>query len=136
MRGWRVKYYNRDEVGRYPLAISATLLSIKYWTHIYNDEIPKARNRFTFQSLINGDEIKSSYGEHIIFLKIIGFDHVWQNKGTFSKRRLINAVEKKGIIYSSKRQFLEELLLKAGHKINVELSRCLKITIRWKTIFV
>ena len=25
------------------------------------------------------------------------FDHVWQNKGTFSKRSLINAVEKKWI---------------------------------------
>ena len=64
--------------------------------HINDDEIPKAQNKFTFQSLINGDEIKSSYGEQIKnFLKIIGFDHVWRNKGTFSKRSLINAVEKK-----------------------------------------
>ena len=31
------------------------------------------------------------------FLKIIGFDHVWQNKGTFSKRSLKNGVEKKFI---------------------------------------
>ena len=64
--------------------------------HINDDEIPKAQNKFTSQSLINGDEIKSSYGEQIKnFLKIIGFDHVWQNKGTFSKRSLINDVEKK-----------------------------------------
>ena len=34
--------------------------------------------------------------EHkLIFLKVIGFDHVWQNKGSFSERRLINALEKK-----------------------------------------
>ena len=87
--------------------------------HINDDEIPKAQNKFTFQSLINGDELKSSYGEQIKnFLKIIGIDHVWQNKGTFSKRSLINAVEKKfikGTIHSSKRQLLEELLLKDKH---------------------
>ena len=75
------------------LALSATLLSIKNWMHINDDEILKAQY-FTFQSLINGDEIKSSYGEQIkTFLKIIGYDHVWQYKGTFSKRSLINAVE-------------------------------------------
>ena len=32
----------KSEVGRYPLAISATLLSIKYWMHINDDEIPKS----------------------------------------------------------------------------------------------
>ena len=61
--------------------------------HINDDEIQKAHyNKFTF----NGDEMKSSYGEQIkYFFRIIGFDNVWQNKGTFSKRSLINAVEKK-----------------------------------------
>ena len=57
--------------------------------HINDDEILKAQD-FTFQSLLNGDEIKSSYGEQIkTFFKIIVYDHVWQNKGTFSKRSLI-----------------------------------------------
>ena len=66
----------KSEVGRYPLAILATLLSIKYWMHISDDDIPKAQNKLTFQSLII-NEIKSSYGEQIQnFLKIIGFDHV------------------------------------------------------------
>ena len=55
----------KNEGGRYPLAISATLLSIKYWMHINDDEIPKTHNKFTFQSLIYGDEINSSYGEYI-----------------------------------------------------------------------
>ena len=36
----------KSEVGRYPLAISATLLSIKYCMHINDDEIPKAQNKF------------------------------------------------------------------------------------------
>ena len=31
------------------------------------------------------------------YVLVIGIDHVWQNKGTFSKRSLINAVEKKSI---------------------------------------
>ena len=83
----------KSEVGEYPLAISAALLSKNYWMHI-NGEIPKSHNKFTFQSLINVDEIKSSYGEQIKdLLKIIGFDHVWQNKGHFSKRSLTNDVE-------------------------------------------
>ena len=50
----------KSEVGRYPLAIIATFLSIKYWMHINDDEILEAQNKFTFQSLINGDEIKSN----------------------------------------------------------------------------
>ena len=46
----------KSEDGRCPLAILATLFSIKYWMHINDDEIPKAHNKFTFQSLINRDE--------------------------------------------------------------------------------
>ena len=30
----------KSEVGRYPLAISASLLSLKYWLHINDDENP------------------------------------------------------------------------------------------------
>ena len=57
--------------------------------HINADEIPKAQNKFTFQSLINGDEIKISFGEQIKnFLKIIWFDHVWQNKELIQKEAL------------------------------------------------
>ena len=58
--------------------------------HINDDEILEAQNKFTFQSLINGDEIKSNYGEQIKnFLKIIGYDHVWQNKGTFFQKEAL-----------------------------------------------
>ena len=91
------KYSSNREVGRYPLAISASLLSLKYWLHINVDENPKAHDKFIFfQSLLNGDKIKSSFGDQIkSFLKVIGFDHVWQNKGTFSKRKLTNAVKRK-----------------------------------------
>ena len=56
---------------------------------------PKACDKFIYQTLLNGDEIKSSFGDHIKNLfRVIGFEHVWQNKGTFSKRKLINAVDR------------------------------------------
>ena len=72
------------------------MLSSKYWRHINDDEKPKAHDKFIFQSLLNGDEIKLSFEDQIkSFLKAIGFDHVWQNKGSFSNRKLINAVKRK-----------------------------------------
>ena len=86
----------KSEVERYPLAISASLLSLRYWLHINVDENPKAYDNFIFQSLLNGDEIKSSFEDQIkSFLKVIGFDNVWQNKGSFSNRKLINCVKRK-----------------------------------------
>ena len=48
----------KSEAGRHPLAISASLLSLKYWLHINDEENPKAHDKFIFQSLLNGDEIK------------------------------------------------------------------------------
>ena len=86
----------KSEVGRNLLAISASILSLKYWLHINNVKNPKACDKFIYPTLLNGDEIKSSFGDHIKnLLRVIGFEHVWQNKGTFSKRKLINAVERK-----------------------------------------
>ena len=64
--------------------------------HINDVKNPKACDKFIYQTVLNGDEIKSSFGDHIKnLLRVIGFEHVWQNKGTFSKRTLINAVERK-----------------------------------------
>ena len=76
----------KSEVGRYPLAISASLLSLKYWLHINDVKTPKACDKFIYQTILNGDEIKSSIVDHIKnLLRVIGFEHVWQNKWTFSK---------------------------------------------------
>ena len=72
--------------------ISASLLSFKYWLHINDVKNPKAYDKFIYQTLLNGDEIKSSFGDHIKnLLRVIGFEHVWP----FSKGKLINAVERK-----------------------------------------
>ena len=84
----------KSEVGRYPLAISAMLLSLKYWLHIHNDKDPKMVDRFSYQSILNTNGIALSYNNQIKnFLEIIGFEHTWQNKGTFSKLKLVHAVK-------------------------------------------
>ena len=66
---------SKSELGRYPLAISASLLSLKYWLHI-NDENPKAHDKFIFQSLLNGNEIKSSFGDQIKKLGLTMFGKI------------------------------------------------------------
>lgn len=86
----------KSEVGRYPLAISAMLLSLKYWLHIHDDKNPKMDDRFSFQSILNTNDIALSYNNQLkCFLEIIGFEHIWQNKGTFSKIKLLHAVKSK-----------------------------------------
>ena len=68
------------------------LLSLKYWLHIHNDEDPKMDDRFSYQSILNTNDIALSYNNQIkSFLEIIGFKHIWQNKGT----NLIHAVKSK-----------------------------------------
>ena len=85
----------KSEVGRYPLAKSASLPSLKYWLHINDKENNKSQDKFVFQSVSGKYEEKSSFGDQIKkFLNLIGFEHVWENKGTFSKRKLIKAVRK------------------------------------------
>ena len=56
----------------------------------------KTHDKFIYRTLLNEYEIKSRSGDQVKnFLMITGFEHVWRNKGTFSKEKLINAVEKK-----------------------------------------
>ena len=72
------------------------LLSLKYWLHIHDDKDPEIDDRFSYQSILNTNDIALSYNKQIkCFLKIIGFEHIWQNKGTCSKTKLIHAVKSK-----------------------------------------
>ena len=67
------------------------LLSFKYGMHSYNDKILKCMTGSAFKALtavIHNNQIKC-------FLEIKGFEHVWQNKGTFSKTKLIHTVNSK-----------------------------------------
>ena len=53
-------------------------------------------DRFSYQSILNTNGIALSYNNQIKnFLEIIGFEHIWQNKGTFSKLKLVHAVKSK-----------------------------------------
>ena len=46
-----INHLLQSEVGKYPLTIFASLLSLKYWLHINDDENPKAHDKFICQSL-------------------------------------------------------------------------------------
>ena len=55
-------------------------------------------DRFSYQSILNTNDIALSYNNQIkCLLEIIGFEHIWQNKGTFSKIKLIHAAKSKTI---------------------------------------
>ena len=63
---------------------------------MHNDKDPKIDDRFSFQSILNTNDRALIYNIQIKhFLKIICFEHIWQNKGTFSKIKLIHAVKSK-----------------------------------------
>ena len=126
----------KSEVGRYPLAMPASLLSLMYWLHINDHENLKAHDKF-IQSLLNEDEIKSNQIKS--FLKVIGFDRVWQNKGSFSNRKLINAVKRK--LIETYNLFLKEAItgrtaFKGRTLDKLRTFKTFKKTTRWKTIFV
>ena len=71
------------------------LLSLKYCLHIHNDKDPKTDDRFSFQSILNTNDIAFSYNNQLnFFFEIIGFEHIWQNKETFFSK-LIHADKSK-----------------------------------------
>ena len=56
----------KGETGRFPLAISGILLSLKYWLHINDSNIKNFDQRFTYQSLLfDNDAEMSTYNEQI-----------------------------------------------------------------------
>ena len=58
----------KGETGRFPLAISGILLSLKYWLHINDSNISNFDQRFTYQSLLfDNDAEISTYNEQIKF---------------------------------------------------------------------
>ena len=72
------------------MAISASLLSLKYWLHINDDE----NNKFFKVHQVNMKKNQVLVTK-LKEMNLIGFEHVWENKGTFSKRKLIKAVKGK-----------------------------------------
>ena len=93
-----------------------------------------------FSSLLDGDEIKSSFEDQIqSFLKFIGFDHVWQNKGSFSNRKLINAVKRKLIERYSlffKEAITGRTTVKGRTLDKLRTFKTFENSHKWRTIFV
>ena len=56
------------------MAISASLLSLKYWLHINDEENNKSQDKFVFQSVSGEYEEQSSFGDQI--KKILEFDWI------------------------------------------------------------
>ena len=85
----------KAELGRFPIAISALLQSIKYWLYLLQNPFEKA-TRFSYLSLTYNDgEAFGSFNHQIgCLLKYLGFNHVWHNKGTMSVNKLIYAIKR------------------------------------------
>ena len=85
----------KAELGRFPIAISALLQSIKYWLYLLQNPFEKA-TRFSYLSLTYNDgEAFGSFNHQIgCLLKYLGFSHVWHNKGTMSVNKLIYAIKR------------------------------------------
>lgn len=77
------------DLGLFPLSINALKSSVEYWLHILKANecnlIVKAysNNLLVKDSLCN--KLKT-------FLLLIGFGHLWENQGTFSKQNTLSAI--------------------------------------------
>ena len=83
------------ELGRYPISIFVILQSLKYWLYLYKDPLLNF-SKLAYKSIEEVDcTFPCTFNKHIFkFLKLINFDHVWNNKGTMSEGKLISAVKK------------------------------------------
>ena len=81
-----------SELGLFPLAISGFRAAHGFWLHTINvDDTFFVKNAFS-DNLI----LKDSFcGKIKLLLDRLGFSHVWDNQGTFSKTRFLRAVEEK-----------------------------------------
>ena len=81
-----------SELGLFPLAISAIRAALGFWLHTINMDDPfLVKNAFSDNFILKDgfcSKIKS-------LLDRLGFSHVWDNQGTFSKARFLHAIEEK-----------------------------------------
>ena len=81
-----------SELGRYPLSIASLKLTIGFWLHVINSNDDSLINIAYHSNM----KIKKGFCQQLkIFLKDIGFDHIWVNQNTFSKRQLIKCIGNK-----------------------------------------
>ena len=86
---------SRAELGRFPITIFVLIQSIKYWLYLYDKPFINF-SKLAYNSLIHNDcNHQSTFNHNIgVFLKHIGFGHVWENKTTLSKPKLFFALKK------------------------------------------
>ena len=78
----------KGETGRFPLAINALMLTIKYWLQLNDASNPSHCNKLSFLSLKDTERASDSFNMHMkSLLETLVFDHLWENKTTFFLRR-------------------------------------------------
>lgn len=80
------------ELGLFPLSLVALKSSVSYWLHLLNAN-DKKLIYFSYRDNIS---VKDSLSNKLkTFLHLIGFGHIWDNQGTFSKSKLLHSIKKK-----------------------------------------
>ena len=71
-----------SELGRYPLPISSLKMMIGFWYHIINANANKLI-KIAYEANM---KIKNGFCQKLeLFMKDLGFSHIWENQNTFSK---------------------------------------------------
>ena len=82
-------YAARAELGLFPTAIYCLRSSISFWLHIVESD----NNKLVSKAYNDSSQFIKGFGSNIkTVLNKLNFTHVWDNQGTFSKSRLINAI--------------------------------------------
>ena len=86
----------KGETGRFPLAVNALMLTIKYWLKLNDTSNPSYCNKLSFLSLKDTERVSNSF--HMCMkslLETLGFGHLWENKTTFFLRRTMTSLKSK-----------------------------------------
>ena len=80
------------ELGMYAVSIQPLKLSISFWLHVLNSGENSLVSAAYKASLLLPNEIAKKIE---LFLSTFDFSHIWEEQNTFSKRRLLHAIDKK-----------------------------------------
>ena len=79
----------RAELGMFPLAIFGLKQSVSFWLHVLHS----SKNSLVYKAYTESINFHKGFGNNLkILLEYLNFNHVWQNQGTFSDKRLIYAI--------------------------------------------
>ena len=82
----------RGQLGSFPVTIFILIQSIKFWLHLLERPI----NSLARRSLCDAVSSNSNWVTSIKnIVSYFGFAHVWENQGTFSNDKLVNALKQK-----------------------------------------